>query len=122
MNNSLPPSRSFARGKNNMSGGSFDYLYCKFRDMQSHTDNLGKMADRLAVLGYKDAAREAHRLLADVRKYEARMDAYEDELAGIFQAVEWYDSCDWDPEQVEEAIQKWRGNKPKLEKLCEGEK
>jgi hypothetical protein len=88
-----------------MSGGSYDYLYSKEADDLLHrTDTIQEMADRLAELGYHGAAVESNELLADVRRFRARIEARMKRLSPVWRAVEWLDSGDSGPEQVKSAV------------------
>lgn len=88
-----------------MSGGSFDYLFCKdaHRLVDAESD-VQRMAVQLFEMGFKDASKKTRRILGLIRSIER----IQDEMADVWQAVEWFCSSDWGPDQVEEAIDKWR--------------
>jgi hypothetical protein len=77
-----------------MSGGSWDYVYFKFEEV----------ADRLAQ--EKDPLRKA--LSKRVRL-----------LAKTMQAIEWVDSCDWEPPSDSDAIKEFLGTEAKELALSE---
>lgn len=96
-----------------MSGGSYDYLCYKGPDElvgNTHNqENLERMAARLAGLGYaKDAACETEELLLVLRKIDVRLQSRIQRLAGIWKAIEWWDSCDASEEWVKSALAEYR--------------
>lgn len=97
-----------------MSGGRYDYL-CYQRDLDdliSREQTLRAMADRLAALGYaEDAAKETEELLVLIRQWKVRAEVRAKRLAGVWKAVEWFDSGDGRGEiDVHEALVKYRGD------------
>lgn len=94
-----------------MSGGSYEYLYGKFAEdwLSGVPVAAQQMADRLAALGYHDAAVETNALIAQARAAHARMEASLTRLTDVWKAVEWFDSSDWGLDSVEAAIAKYRG-------------
>jgi hypothetical protein len=95
-----------------MSGGSYDYLYIKDIDEllhSHHQENIEGMAARLAGLGYaQDAAEETESVLLILRQFQVRMQARLNRLSGVWKAVEWWDSCDWNEDSVKEALAEYR--------------
>ncbi|MFJ2110634.1 hypothetical protein ACIOEX_01675 [Streptomyces sp. NPDC087850] len=68
------------------------------------------MADRLAELGYaQDAAAETEELLVMLQQWEIRAQVRAKRLAGVWKAVEWWDSCDSGENGVREALAAYRG-------------
>ena len=96
-----------------MSGGSYDYLCHKFAEdwLSGVPESAQRMADRLAELGYHDAAVETNTIIAVARAAAARMQAHLDRMEPVWKAVEWMDSGDWGPDKVAEAIASYRGDK-----------
>lgn len=88
-----------------MSGGSFDYMFIKecHRLVEAQGD-LIRMKEELERLGFKDAATKTAVILHMIHLIEQ----IQAEMADVWQAVEWYCSSDWDEEQVEVAVDKWR--------------
>ena len=96
-----------------MSGGSYEYLFIKdATDLLRGNEHLQPMADRLAALGYMDAAKETNDLIVELRIVEARLEARVDRLRDVWKAVEWLDSMDSGPEAVAEAVAQYRGERP----------
>lgn len=95
-----------------MSGGSFNYLYRAeglVALITSKRDDLQEMADALDCFDYAaDAAIETRELLAHLDA----ADASRARLAGVWKAVEWYRSCDWDDDKVRKALAEYRGETP----------
>lgn len=94
-----------------MSGGSYNYLCHAFDldDLLSRRGSLREMADRLAGLGYaEDAAKETEELLVLLNQWCVRAEVRRSRLAGVWKAVEWWDSCDWGEDQVREALARYR--------------
>lgn len=93
-----------------MSGGSFDYLCYKgeLEEILTHRYELNKMIERLTELGYKDAAKEAEKMLLTLDQFETRFEAMWERLQNIFWAVEWMDSGDTGIEEVNKQIKKYR--------------
>ena|SRR5579872_5698491 len=98
-----------------MSGGSYNYLCHKFdvdELIRGGMQDLQSMTDRLAGLGYaSDAARESEELLLTIRQMQNRTQVMMDRLRDVWQAVEWWDSCDSDEDRVKDALKKYRGKK-----------
>lgn len=94
-----------------MSGGSYDYLYCKEAEQLFDSPaQLHFMAERLGGLGWADdAAKDAFDLLAIVTTQLVRVEAAQRRLADVFYAVEWWDSGDSGEDQVRRALAKYRG-------------
>lgn len=96
-----------------MSGGSYNYLYAKEPDaLFEMEEELQQMADRLAGLGYAaDAAAETTELLLMIRQAHVRIVARQERLAGVWRAVEWWDSRDTSEAPVKEELARYRGDK-----------
>lgn len=85
-----------------MSGGSFNYLYCKSAGEIGPDDgNLLAMIARLGDLGYAQAA---HARTIEVREKLREVDALIGDLSKVWHAVEWRDSCDWSEDQMRAEI------------------
>lgn len=99
-----------------MSGGSFNYLYCKEPE-QLFDDfaiaDLSDMADILLANNYIDVARDVRRLVEYIKSARNRVDVLQAQLKPVLKAVEWYESCDIDDESLAKAIEEYRtGGKP----------
>jgi len=80
-----------------MSGGSFDYLYCRPLDEAIKCDAFDRMAD--AIAEYPDGQRAA----LELRSIRSAFDALADRWAAlerVMRAVEWDHSGDSGPEDV----------------------
>jgi hypothetical protein len=97
-----------------MSGGSYNYLAhaCDLEDLLAKRTELESMADRLAGLseaefpGAAAAERLTRSLLLRVQLWAAHADASTGLLAGVWKAVEWWDSADSGPDNVRGALAK----------------
>lgn len=93
-----------------MSGGSYDYLYR--RDVSEWLAgppaDAQRMADRLAELGYHDAAVAMNDLIVQSRIAKARMEPLLVRLAPVMKSVEWLDSGDWGQDSIDKAMEEFR--------------
>lgn len=96
-----------------MSGGSYDYLYCKEIDsLVGYDAVLQEMADDLASLGYAaDAAQETQRLLEDIRAFRNRAETKLSRLSDVWKAKEWWRSCDSGEDEFKAALENYREDK-----------
>jgi hypothetical protein len=79
-----------------MSGGSYDYLYFHVAELGGRRGDLETMAARLEGLPYAvEAAAATRRILEAIS---------DEKLAKVWRAVEWWDSGDYDEDQVREAV------------------
>jgi hypothetical protein len=94
-----------------MSGGSWNYLYCKDVDELmngSSTELLQDMADRLNSAGFEDVAKDTQRLVEYIKSASIRIETLFEALSPVFKAVEWFDSGDWGEETLNNEILKYR--------------
>lgn len=94
-----------------MSGGSWNYLFCKDIDELmngSSTELLQDMVDRLNSAGFKDAAKDTQRLVEYIKSASIRIETLFETLSPVFKAVEWFDSGDWGEETLNNEILKYR--------------
>jgi len=98
-----------------MSGGSYDYLYSRDSDeLFGYSGVLEEMADRLAKLGYADAAaQETLWILLEMRAFQNRINTVKDRLRDVWQAVEWWDSCDSNEKCLKEAVKEYNDSRSK---------
>ncbi|MEA5366074.1 hypothetical protein VA596_41560 [Amycolatopsis sp., V23-08] len=101
-----------------MSGGSYNYLHCKDpSEIRGALDDLQRMAERLTGLGYAPrAAAATERLLAVLRDDDPVSDAIAD-LADVWHAVEWTDSCDWSEDQLRAEVERYEARPQELANL-----
>lgn len=85
-----------------MSGGSYDYLYLAYevKGLHGRTEDIERMAARLRELGSVKAASAT----LDIIRAKNALDDQAAAMAGVWKAVEWYDSGDWGLEQAQESI------------------
>ena len=94
-----------------MSGGSWNYLYCKDIDKLmngSSTELLQDMVDRLNSAGFKDIAQDTQRLVEYIKSASIRIETLFEALSPVFKAVEWFDSGDWGEETLNNEVLKYR--------------
>lgn len=94
-----------------MSGGSWNYLYCKDVDELmngSSTELLQDMADRLNSAGFEDVAKDTQRLVEYIKSASIRIETLFEALSPVFKAVEWFDSGDWGKETLNNEVLKYR--------------
>ena len=92
-----------------MSGGSYNYLYCHVNGLEAQRGDIEAMRDRLNELereGVPGAARAA-RLTRYVLIHLDLAEQRAQELADVWHAVEWRDSCDWGDDTMREAFEAW---------------
>jgi hypothetical protein len=88
-----------------VSGGSYNYLYLNAPDLGGYRSHLEVMAERLEGLPYATEAAVATRLILTALDDKA--------LADVWHAVEWWDSGDIGEDQVREALAEYQQGKPK---------
>ena len=94
-----------------MSGGSFNYLYCKeTEDMFSDTVilDLSGMEDILLKTNYTDIAKDIRRLIEYIKSARNRVEVLQENLKPVLKAVEWYDSCDIGADGLAKAVERYR--------------
>jgi hypothetical protein len=95
-----------------MSGGSYNYLFTKdVEDIFYQEEELQRMADRLAELGYaSDAAAETMEVLLEMRRFMNRLQTRLRALSDVWHAVEWWDSGDGGEDGLKRALSEYRGD------------
>lgn len=92
-----------------MSGGSFNYLYCRNTDeLMNNTSDLEEMRDYLISYGYEDIAKDAQRLIEYIKSAECVIGTLKNMLEPVFHAAEWYESGDYGKEKMIEVLEKYR--------------
>ena len=95
-----------------MSGGSFNYLYCKDADeLFNCISDLVDMADVLLKYDCPDIAKDTRRLIEYIKSAHIRIEVLREQLSPIFRAVEYYESCDIGEDSLRQAIEKYRSGK-----------
>lgn len=100
-----------------MSGGSFDYVYRDMEDPErarSATSQLERMKEYCSLY-FSDAVPHIDDMLQFIYRFNSEYVEKGARIADLLHAVEWERSCDWGPEDVEEALQalKVSDDKPK---------
>lgn len=92
-----------------MSGGSFNYLYCRNTDdLMKDTSDLEDMRKSLISYGYEDIAKDTQRLIEYIKSAECVIGTLKNMLEPVFHAVEWYESGDYGKEKMIEVLEKYR--------------
>lgn len=94
-----------------MSGGSFDYLFCKdgYELLETHNiKTLEDMERELISLKYDDVAKDFRRLIEYIYSARNRVDVLADMLKPIMHDIEWYCSADISEDSLAETIEKYR--------------
>lgn len=97
-----------------MSGGSYEYL--AFKDASNIFDSdmqeqMERMADDLAKLGYANEAAKATRdLLESIRDYEREMNDKLLSLHNVWHAMEWWQSGDWGEDAIKRDAARYANN------------
>ena len=111
-----------------MSGGSYDYLFCKETCELFNYSNirtLEEMESRFLGLGYDDIAKDFRRLIEYIKSANNRVEVLGNQLNGLMHDIEWYDSGDIGADTLAKRVEKYRqadtpqtemvvGNKAKL--------
>lgn len=92
-----------------MSGGSYDYLYCKEpEEIFANASYLDDMSETLVKLGYLDVAKDMTRLAEYIKSAYNRISVLSQNLRPIMKAVEYYEDCDYSKENVAEVVERYR--------------
>lgn len=94
-----------------MSGGSFDYLYCKeTEELFSETviSDLSGMEDVLLKANHTDVAKDIRRLIEYIKSARNRVEVLKENLKPVLKAVEWCESCDIGADGLAKAVERYR--------------
>ena len=94
-----------------MSGGSFNYLFCREWYELFETYNISELEDmetELIKLGYDDVAKDFRRLIEYIKSARNRVDVLAEMLKPIMHDIEWYCSCDIGEDTLAKTIEKYR--------------
>lgn len=92
-----------------MSGGSYNYLYCKDpEEIFANASYLDDMSETLVKLGYLDVAKDMTRLAEYIKSAYNRISVLSQNLRPIMKAVEYYEDCDYGEDNVKKIIEKYR--------------
>lgn len=94
-----------------MSGGSYNYLFCKETCELFNYNNirtLEEMESRFLGLGYDDIAKDFRRLIEYIKSANNRVEVLGNQLNGLMHDIEWYDSGDIGEDTLAERVEKYR--------------
>ena len=92
-----------------MSGGSFNYVFCKDVDeVMLCTQDLKDIRDELIHLGYPDVAKDVQRLIEYVESSKIVISTLQEKLKDILHDVEWCADGNITNSQLAETIEKYR--------------
>lgn len=93
-----------------MSGGSYNYLYCKdIDDIISMETELTWMQDRLDGIYYAyDVAEEMEKFRGYIKTFKLEMQKEIDRMRNIWRAIEMWDSYDSSEDEFKKALEEHR--------------
>ena len=92
-----------------MSGGIYDYLcFTGMPEILERIGDMEKIEERLSQLGEIDIAQDIHELVLYCNKARDQISEMFGRLQDVFYAVEWYDSGDWDAEELKKELDKYK--------------
>ena len=94
-----------------MSGGSYDYLYCKEpHELFAYhgVKTLEKMESRFLELGHEDVAKDFRRLIEYIKSANNRVEVLGGQLNEMMHDIEWYDSGDIGADTLAKRVEKYR--------------
>lgn len=101
-----------------MSGGTYDYLcFTGMPEIIERTGDMERIEERLSQLGEIDIAQDIHELVICCKKARYQISAMFDRLQDVFYAVEWYDSGDWNEEELKKELDKYKIEKGKQNEI-----
>ena len=96
-----------------MSGGSYDYLYCKEPyELFNNAGYIEDMSDTALRLGYEDIALDLTRLAEYIKSAKIRVTVLQGQLKEVMHDIEWYEDCDIGEDTLKQTFEEYRrGNK-----------
>ena len=94
-----------------MSGGSYNYLYCKKTSELFDYYNTGlleDMSDAARQQGAEDIARDIMRLVEYIKSAHIRVETLQEQLRDVLKAIEWRESCDIGDESLQKVFEEYR--------------
>ena len=92
-----------------MSGGSYDYLYCKEpEELLNSIWDIEDMAEELTKMNYLDVAADMTRLAEYIKSARIRVGVLAEQLRPVMKAVEWYESHDIGEDSLKKTIEEYR--------------
>lgn len=105
-----------------MSGGSYDYLFCKEAEELFKRDNvraLEDMEERLIEFDFIDVAKDFRRLIEYIKSASIRVEVLGDQLKELMHDIEWFDSGDIGMDDLAVCVEKYRSGKDTVDALQE---
>ena len=97
-----------------MSGGSFNYLYCKDTEEFFALDSINSLVDMAVILkkeGYEDVSKDVLRFVGYIKSARTEVDILRKQLKDVIHSVEWFDSHDYGEDTLKEHIEMYRSSK-----------
>ena len=94
-----------------MSGGSYDYLFCKETCELFNYSNirtLEEMESRFLELGHDDVAKDFRRLIEYIKSANNRVEVLGEQLNDMMHDIEWYDSGDIGEDTLAKRVEEYR--------------
>ena len=94
-----------------MSGGHYDYLYCKEPEELFKAENLCELEDMTedaCNLGYEDISKDLARLLEYIKSARIRVEVLSKQLNKVMKGLEYYQSCDIGKDSLNKIIEDYR--------------
>ena len=101
-----------------MSGGSYDYLFCKETCELFNYSNirtLEEMESRFLGLGYDDVAKDFRRLIEYIKSANNRVEVLGNQLNNLMHDIEWYDSGDIGEDTLARRVEEYRVKTPQTD-------
>lgn len=94
-----------------MSGGHYDYIYCKDSEELFKDENLCELEDMsedALCLGYEDIAKDLTRLVEYIKSAKVRVSVLSNQLNKVMKGMEYYQSCDIGKDRLNEIVEEYR--------------
>ena len=101
-----------------MSGGSYNYLFCKETCElfdYSNIRTLEEMESRFLGLGYDDIAKDFRRLIEYIKSANNRVEVLGNQLNNLMHDIEWYDSGDIGEDTLAKRVEEYRTKQPQTD-------
>ena len=97
-----------------MSGGSYDYLYCKEPyELFNNVCYIEDMSETALKLGYEDIALDLTRLAEYIKSAKIRVTVLQEQLKEVMHDIEWYEDCDIGEDTLKKTFEEYRRGKDK---------
>lgn len=92
-----------------MSGGSFDYLYCKEpEELFNRVGYIEDMSEIALKLGYRDIALDLTRMAEYIKSAKIRVTVLQEQLKEVMRSIEYYESADIGEDTLKERFEEYR--------------